>query len=169
MSYMMNKAIRGGDAVSKLLLFLAMPLILAALAPSSARAAGGPLGIDHEWSLDQHGPWARHYQTTLEDGVIVAEVAGALWLGNDQPIGHTFWQDIDATAVGGLSAQVLKFAFSRARPDQGQGPNRWFQGRCCASFPSGEVTLQAAFVTPFIVDYAAAHPWVWALGGPARL
>ena len=25
------------------------------------------------------------------------------------------------------------------------------------------MTLQASFVTPFIVDYAHEHPWVWAL------
>ena len=29
--------------------------------------------------------------------------------------------------------------------------------------PSGEVTLQASFVTPFIVNYADRNPWVWAL------
>jgi hypothetical protein len=33
----------------------------------------------------------------------------------------------------------------------------------CRSFPSGEVTLQASFVTPFIVDYSKRHPWIWAL------
>ena len=37
------------------------------------------------------------------------------------------------------------------------------QGRCCDSFPSGEVTLQASFVTPFIANYARDYPWVWAL------
>jgi hypothetical protein len=135
---------------------------MAAIAPA-AHAAGGPLGIDHEWSPDQSGIWARRYQTGLEGGVIVVELAGALWLGNDAPLGHTFWQSIDATAISGVSAQLLKLAFSRARPNQGLGPDKWFQGSCCTSFPSGEVTLQAAFVTPFIVDYAAEHPAVWAL------
>jgi undecaprenyl-diphosphatase len=31
------------------------------------------------------------------------------------------------------------------------------------SFPSGEVTLQASFVTPLIAKYAARNPSVWAL------
>jgi undecaprenyl-diphosphatase len=140
-----------------------LALVSLTLASVDARAAGGPLGIDHQLPLDQSGPWARRYQTALENGVIIVEVSGALWLGNEQPVGHSFWQSIDSTAIAGLSAQLLKFAFSRARPDQNRGPNRWFQGRCCASFPSGEVTLQAAFVTPFIVDYARSHPLVWAL------
>jgi undecaprenyl-diphosphatase len=128
-----------------------------------AQAAGGPLGIDHEWSFDQRGLWARRYQTGLEDGVIAVELVGALWLGNDGSVGSTFWRSIDSSAVAGLSDEVLKYAFARARPEQGRGPDAWFQGRCCRSFPSGEVTLQAAFITPFVVRYAPAHPWIWAL------
>ena len=42
------------------------------------------------------------------------------------------------------------------------GPNPWFVGGG-DSFPSGEVTLQASFVTPIIVNYGRRYPWVWAL------
>jgi undecaprenyl-diphosphatase len=124
----------------------------------SARA-----GFDHEWALDQHGIWARNYQTGLEFGVIATEVAGALWLGDDDPLGHTFWQTIDSSVIAGVSAEVLKKSFSRARPNQGDDPNRWFRGSCCESFPSGEVTLQASFVTPLIARYARENPWIWSL------
>ena len=41
--------------------------MLFALAPCVA-CAGGPFGIDHEWSLDENGIWARNYQTSLEYG-----------------------------------------------------------------------------------------------------
>jgi hypothetical protein len=125
--------------------------------------AGGPFGIDHELALDQSGIWARKYQTGLEFGVIAVEVTGAAWLGNDDPLGHTFWQTIDATTSAAIAALALKKTVGRARPNQGNDPNRWFRGSCCESFPSGEVTLQASFVTPFMVDYAKDHPWVWAL------
>ena len=125
--------------------------------------AGGPLGIDHELALDQSGIWARKYQVDLERGVIATELAGALWLGNDDELGHVFWQTVDASLISGLAADGLKRAFGRARPDQGNDPNVWFKGSCCESFPSGEVTLQASFVTPFIVEYGKSHPWVWAL------
>ena len=137
--------------------------ILCAIFCSSAVAGGGPFGIDHQLSRDQSGIWARSDQLDLELGVIATELAGALWRGNDDELGHVFWQTIDSSAVSGIAAIALKRAFARARPDQGNDPNAWFRGSCCQSFPSGEVTLQASFVTPFIVRYGKQHPWVWAL------
>ena len=131
--------------------------------PGVVNAGGGFLGIDSELPLDTGGIWARKYQTGIENGVIAVEVAGALWFGNDDKLGHTFWQDIDSTALSGLGAELLKYGFSRPRPYQGDNPNAWFKGRCCQSFPSGEVTLQAAFVTPLIVNYYKQQPWIWAL------
>ena len=120
-------------------------------------------GFDHEWSLDQSGIWARKYQNALQDGVIAVELAGALWYGNDDELGHTYWQTIDSSVISGVAAQLMKFGFSRARPDQGNDPNAWFKGSGHESFPSGEVTLQASFVTPFIVNYGRQDPWIWAL------
>jgi undecaprenyl-diphosphatase len=120
-------------------------------------------GLDHELPLDQNGIWARKYQNALQNGVIAAEIVGSLWLGNDNELGHTFWQTVDASAISGITAQIMKRAFSRARPSQGNDPNLWFQGKGYESFPSGEVTLQASFVTPFIANYARENPWVWCL------
>ncbi|HZO23395.1 MAG TPA: phosphatase PAP2 family protein [Steroidobacteraceae bacterium] len=137
----------------------ALLLVLAAsLGPDRAIA-----GIDHLVPLDDSGIWARTNQQILENGVIGLEVAGALWLGNDNDVGHAFWQSIDSSVISGVAAFGLKRAFSRARPDQGGNPNLWFRGGCCESFPSGEVTLQASFVTPFIADFARRDPWIWAL------
>lgn len=134
-------------------------MVLLLLACSGARAGG----FDHEIAFDQSGIWARKYQTGLQFGVIATEIGGALWLGNDDELGHTFWQTIDASVISGITATVLKKTTGRARPDQGNDPNRWFRGSCCESFPSGEVTLQASFVTPLIVNYARDRPWIWAL------
>jgi undecaprenyl-diphosphatase len=120
-------------------------------------------GLDHELPLDENGIWARKYQTALQNSVIVTEIVGSLWFGNDSELGHTFWQTVDASAISGISAQIMKRAFSRARPNQGNDPNLWFQGSGHESFPSGEVTLQASFVTPFIANYARENPWVWGL------
>src|SRR5258707_7371013 len=125
--------------------------------------AGGPFGIDHEMALDQNGIWARKYQNGLETGVLVFEVAGSLWFGNDNQLGHTLWQTVDASVISGVGAQLLKYGFGRARPSQGDDPNAWFKGSHYQSFPSGEVTLQASFVTPFIANYARQNPWVWSL------
>jgi hypothetical protein len=137
-------------------------VLLLLSAPVSVRA-GDFLGIDHEIALDQHGIWARKYQTALEYGVIATEIGGSLWLGNDDEFGHTLWQTLDASLVSSVAAEALKISFSRARPNQGNRSNQWFKGRCCDSFPSGEVTLQASFVTPFIANYSDTYPWLWAL------
>lgn len=133
-------------------------LMLMALAYTPAHA-----GLDHELPLDQNGIWARKYQTGLENGVVALEVAGSLWFGNDNELGHTFWQTVDASTISGIGATVMKYTFSRARPFQGNDPNRWFQGGGHQSFPSGEVTLQASFVTPFIANFGQEHPWVWGM------
>jgi membrane-associated phospholipid phosphatase len=135
------------------------PLFLTILLASNCAYAG----FDHEWALDQSGIWSRNYQNGLEYGVIAVEVVGSLWLGNDDALGHTFWQTIDASTISGIGAAFLKRGFGRARPGQGGNPNQWFKGGCCESFPSGEVTLQASFVTPFIANYARENPWVWSL------
>src|SRR5579859_2141077 len=119
-------------------------LLTLALAASSAHAGSGPFGIDHEWTLDQNGIWSRNVQNGLQFGVIAVEVTGSLWFGNDTALGHTFWQTVDASVISGIGATLLKRGSGRARPNQG-GPNEWFKGSCCESFPSGEVTLQASF------------------------
>jgi undecaprenyl-diphosphatase len=141
----------------------ALMVVLLTFAWGSARAGGGPLGIDHELHRDRSGIWSPANQTAIEYGVMATEAAGALWLGNDNGVGHTFWQTIDASAIATVGAEALKYTFSRARPNQGGNPDRWFQGSCCDSFPSGQVTLQASFVTPFIVHYARRDPWIWLL------
>jgi hypothetical protein len=137
-----------------------IPAILAlTLAASPAAYAG----FDHELPLDQNGIWGRNYQTGLEYGVVAVEVAGSLWFGNDDEIGHNFWQTVDSSAISGAAATVMKYAFGRARPTQGNDPNAWFRGSSNQSFPSGEVTLQASFVTPFIANYWRDEPWIFAL------
>jgi undecaprenyl-diphosphatase len=124
---------------------------------------GRLIGIDHRLPDDNSGIWKRNRQLDLEYGVVLTEIGGGLWLGGESRLGQTFWQSLDASAFSTLSAQGLKYVFSRARPDQSASPNQWFQGSCCQSFPSGEVTLQASFVTPFIIEYHQQDPWVWGL------
>ena len=142
-------------------LLSAAAAMLLSMAPFVAHAGGGPLGIDHRLNYDNSGIWARHDQLLLEDGVILTEVGGALWLGGEDRLGKTYWQDIDATVFSALTAQAMKYAFGRERPSQTDDPNQWSKGG--RSFPSGEVTLQASFVTPLIMEYHDDHPWVWAL------
>ena len=145
------------------LLPLAMLAGASALLCGTAEAAGGPLGIDHKISYDNRGIWKRSNQLALEDFLIASEFAGALWEGGESRVGKTLWQSIDATALGGVSAEALKLAFSRARPSQTDDPNDFFAGRGHKSFPSGEVTNITAIITPFVLEYGPDEPIVYAL------
>lgn len=120
-------------------------------------------GIDHRVTFDQSGVWNRNVQKGVLDALIVGEVAGALWEGGETELGRTFWQSIDSSAIGAVSSETLKHVFTRARPAQGDDPNRWFQGGGHYSFPSGEVTAVTAIVTPFMLEYGSRYPATYAL------
>jgi hypothetical protein len=81
-------------------------------------------------------------------GAIAAVIGGSLWYGGDEKLGHTFWESLDSMVLSGVTAEVAKRAFGRRRPSDTPDPNDWWNGSCCKSFPSGEVTLQASVVTP---------------------
>lgn len=132
------------------------------LASPVAAYALSPL-IDHRLHYTDTGIWKRSRQLDFEYGVIAGEVAGGLWFGGKSRIGKTFWRAIDASFYTAVSVQAMKYIFSRARPRQSPSPHHWFQGACCQSFPSGEVSFQASAVTPFIAEFHKQHPWVWAL------
>jgi hypothetical protein len=128
-----------------------------------ALAGGGPLGIDHQVNVDDSGVWQRKYQRDLIDLMITGEIAGAIWEGGETRMGKTFWQSIDATAIGGISAEVMKVAFSRERPSETDNPNNFFKGDGHRSFPSGEVAAVSAIVTPFVAEYRQDNVSVYAL------
>ena len=81
-------------------------LLAACIAPSApARAGSGLLGLDHVVPLDDKGIWARRNQLLLLDAVLVGEAGVALNEGGDTRLGHTMWQSIDATVVGGIASK----------------------------------------------------------------
>jgi membrane-associated phospholipid phosphatase len=137
--------------------------ILLLCAAPGVHAGGGILGLDHVVPYDDSGIWARRNQTFLIGAMMAGEAGIALWEGGDSRLGRTMWKSIDATLIGGASSQVLKFAFSRARPSQTSDPNQWFKGGGHESFPSGEVTVASAIVTPLILEYRVEHPVVYVL------
>jgi PAP2 superfamily len=139
-----------------------MGCLCAAMA-TPAWAGGGPFGIDHRIGYDNSGVWARSNQTALIDAMMGAEVVGALWEGGEDRFGHTLWQSIDATVIGGVTSEALKYAFSRERPSATSDPNQWFKGHGNQSFPSGEVTVVSSIVTPLILEYRHDSPAIYAL------
>ncbi len=137
--------------------------IFISLVCACALAGGGPLGIDHRLSFDNSGIWKRSNQTALKDLLIVGELAGGIYEGGETRLGKTFWQSIDSSALAALSSEGLKRVFTRARPIQNNDPDSWFQGGGHYSFPSDEVASVTAIVTPFILEYRAEYPAIYAL------
>ncbi len=138
-------------------------MVLGLFLSSSLCAADGPLGIDHRLDYDNSGIWDRQVQLNVINGLLAVDVAGALWLGHDTRLGKTFWYSMDATLAGTVSSQILKRVFSRKRPIDSESPNEWFANSGHQSFPSGEVTVMTAMVTPFILEYRHDYPAVYAL------
>ncbi len=132
-------------------------------AMTSAVAGGGPLGIDSEVGGNATGIWSRKNQVLLQDLTPLIVLGGALWEGDDTRFGHTSWQSVDSLVIGSVTAAGMKLAFGRSRPSQTSDPNQWFKGRGNNSFPSGEVMEITTAVTPYILEYGAEHPAVWAL------
>src|SRR5882672_12655925 len=142
---------------------LTATLCAALLISAPGTAGGGLFGLDHRVAKDDHGIWARKNQLLLLDTMLAGEVAVALWDGGDTRLGRTMWKSIDATLIGGLAAEGLKLTFTRARPSQTSDPDLWFQGSGHESFPSGEVTVTSAIITPLLLEYRHEHPAVYAL------
>jgi membrane-associated phospholipid phosphatase len=131
-------------------------------APGLAAAAGGPLGIDHRLTYDDHGIWSRSNQNLLRYGALIGDLGLALWEGGASRLGKASWQSIDSVALSGIATEAAKLAFGRVRPRDSSDPNQWFQSGN-RSFPSGEVAEISAIVTPYILEYRHDHPSVWAL------
>ncbi len=147
--------------ISRLCSFLV--LVAAFTLPRPAGAASGPLGIDHRLTYDNSGIWKRQHQLDLMYAMVGGELGIGLWEGGGTTLGRTSWQAVDATVMAAVSAQALKYTFTRERPSHTDNPNRWFQGGSNFSFPSGEVTTVAAIVTPYVLQYREEHPWIYGL------
>jgi membrane-associated phospholipid phosphatase len=133
------------------------------LVTGAVQAGSGLLGLDHYVARDESGIWARKNQTLLFNTLVVGTGAAALWAGGETRFGRTMWKSVDAIVVSGGIAQAMKLAFSRSRPSQSSDPNQWFQGSGHESFPSGEVTVVSAIVTPIMLEYGPQHPSTYAL------
>jgi membrane-associated phospholipid phosphatase len=129
----------------------------------SASGAGGPLGIDSTVGGDATGIFRRNNQLLLQDLTPLVVLGSALWSGDGTRFGHASWQSVDSLLIGTVTAASMKPAFGRSRPSQTTDPNQWFRGRGNNSFPSGEVMEITTAVTPYVLEYGADHPAVWAL------
>jgi undecaprenyl-diphosphatase len=119
--------------------------------------------VDHMVSYDASGAWNPNTYRGIVGALTVAEVGGAVWQGSDTRFGKTMWQGIDSEIIGGVSATAGKYMFTRTRPTDANNPCLWFQGGSNYSFPSGEASVAAALVTPYVLEYAGEYPATYAL------
>jgi undecaprenyl-diphosphatase len=141
-------------------------LVLSALLipplPATAQNCGWSR-IDHRVTYDASGPWNPSVYRRIVGTLEIAQVGGALWLGAEDRIGKTLWRGIDAELIAEAAAAAGKAIFTRARPGDGDNPCLWFQGGSNYSFPSGEASVAAALVTPYVLEFGHDHPAAYAL------
>jgi membrane-associated phospholipid phosphatase len=141
-------------------------LLLIALAVPTLPAMAQDCGlsrVDHLVSYDASGAWNPNVYRGIVGALTVGEIGGAIWEGSESRFGKTMWQGIDSEIIGGISAEAGKYIFTRTRPAQANNPCLWFQGKSNYSFPSGEASVAAALVTPYVLEYASEYPATYAL------
>ncbi|MEJ8836959.1 phosphatase PAP2 family protein [Ramlibacter sp. AN1133] len=136
--------------------------LLAVVAAAPARADFWKT-IDRFDEREDGGIFSRANQKRADLLAIGGVVGLALWEGSETRLGRTAWQSMDAALMTAASTETLKRVFHRPRPIDNPDPGVWFAGSKNRSFPSGEVAMMAAFVTPFIREYHADNPGAWAL------
>ena len=112
---------------------------------------------------EDKGIFSRSSQKRLDSLAIMGVVGLSLFEGTENRLGRASWQALDAGVTSAVTTELMKRAFGRPRPSQNPDPSVWFAGSGNRSFPSGEVTLAAAVVTPFVLEYGHDHPAVYAL------
>jgi undecaprenyl-diphosphatase len=124
---------------------------------------GGLLGLDRCDEFEASGIYSRSNQKRADLIVVAGTLGVALWNGTETPTGRTAWQSLDSMVSTAVATEVMKNVFQRPRPSQSDDPDLWRQGAGHKSFPSGEVAMMAAFVTPIIVNHQQDTPAIWAL------
>jgi membrane-associated phospholipid phosphatase len=119
--------------------------------------------IDHEVTYDASGVWNPNVYRGLVGALTAAEIGGAVWEGAESRFGKTMWQGIDSELISGVAATAGKYIFTRVRPSTQNNPCLWFQGGSNYSFPSGEASVAAGLVTPYILEYGSEYPATYLL------
>jgi undecaprenyl-diphosphatase len=138
-------------------------LALAFASPAVAQSCFWSHIGDHEVSYDASGIWNPNAYRGLVTGLTIAQVGGALWEGSETRFGKTMWQGIDSEIISGVAAEAGKYIFTRVRPATENNPCLWFKGAHNYSFPSGEASVAAGLVTPYVIEYASEYPAAYAL------
>ena len=141
---------------------IAIALVAAVPVPSSAQSCFWS-HFDHEVTYDASGIWNPNAYRGTMYALTAAGIAGAVWEGAESRFGKTMWQGIDSEIFSGVAAYAGKYIFTRVRPAQENNPCLWFKGKGNYSFPSGEASVAAGLVTPYVLEYGSEYPATYAL------
>lgn len=119
--------------------------------------------IDHRIGYDESGIWKPSVYRGSLTALTLAQVGGAVWEGSETRFGRTMWQGIDAEILAEVGSEAGKYVFRRVRPAVDNDPCEWFHGGSSHSFPSGEASVAAALVTPYILEYGREDPATYLL------
>jgi membrane-associated phospholipid phosphatase len=119
--------------------------------------------VDHRVSYEATGIWNPGVYRSIVGVLSVAGIGGAVWEGSETRFGKTMWQGFDSEIIAGATAAAGKLIFTRVRPSETDNPCLWFQGGSNYSFPSGEASVAAALVTPYVLEYGSENPAAYAL------
>jgi undecaprenyl-diphosphatase len=158
---------KGNSKASLRVSFWSVAALLAASALlSTVPAMGQNCGwsrVDHLVSYDASGIWNPNVYRDVVGALTIAEIGGAVWEGAESRFGKTMWQGIDSEIIADVSAEAGKYIFTRTRPSTTNNPCLWFQHGSNHSFPSGEASVSAALVTPYVLEYGSEYPATYAL------
>jgi len=130
--------------------------------PAAAQNCGWSR-VDHRVNYDASGIWSANAYRGVVTALTVAEVGGAIWEGAESRFGKTLWQGVDSQIIAEVAAEAGKRIFTRVRPSTTDNPCLWFKGGTNYSFPSGEASVAAALVTPYVLEYGHDYPVTYAL------
>jgi undecaprenyl-diphosphatase len=130
-------------------------------APAIAQNCGWSQ-IDHKVNYDASGAWNPDVYRGIVGALTIAQIGGAVWEGSESRLGKTMWQGIDSQILSAATASVGKGIFTRVRPRDQDDPCLWFQGGSNYSFPSGEASVAAGLVTPYVLEYGSEYPATYA-------
>jgi undecaprenyl-diphosphatase len=119
--------------------------------------------VDHLVSYSDTGVWDPNVYRGLVGALTIAQIGGAVWEGSETRFGKTLWQGFDSQLIAAAAATAGKYIFTRVRPSTTDNPCLWFQGGSNYSFPSGEASVSAALVMPYVLEYAEEQPATYAL------
>ena len=145
---------------------LAAILTSSILLIQSLPVAAGSCGwsrVDHRVSYDASGAWNPSVYRGIVGALTIAQIGGAIWEGAETRFGKALWQGVDSEIIADVAAMAGKYVFTRTRPIDADNPCLWFQGGSNYSFPSGEASVAAALVTPYVLEFGRDYPATYAL------